>query len=709
MVNQLARHEAKWLAPAPLWNRESMIDLSSRNGSAWRPSILRFDNDLFMDEALAALAYYPDRLPEWIARPETWEQPMERPRTALKLETIEPVSEQSKKIKRLLARKEVSATDFSKKDKPTTSDSATVLPFKLYQPAHQRYYLVAASLICHQQGMPDRRVDPGRQESTHFVLRRVIYTGSDQENEKQYDPTDPAWKEYAFVADPAGFAWKLIEEKRDAVQTGEDRLPLFSLHYNEIKGNRRRVLAGLIPVGKREGYLSAPVSPNKPASPGDAAGEAPKGGTDPRRLLFEAKVTGPWGSLVEQAKMTSDHFNFDVTVNPFPNFDWDTNDQANAAKDKVRLYRTSREQIQTISWYVLLDFAKFLKTYLPDVLANIADPGKVIEDPDDARLEAKRKLVDIVSRINVDAYKNELTNYFYDRNTEVKRSLSDALLSIVTDDMERKLESVDVPYLKDPREHNWESWNPDPDPKSVWPTFLFPLADPGLADPRSGPIPDIDLADVDEANMDSLDVAYAKIDALAELIEQALPATKTPPPEIKPPALPLAPGNGWFVIRCVYERPNCGPLHPAVVSEPTEKFQMASFFDPDAPARPVRISLPMDISPAGLRKFKKNATLMMSDMLCGKVGEIKKLTFADLVLSVLPWPFHKDLPNPDNTGPCKKGEENAGMYCSLSIPIVTLAALILMIIIVSLFDMFFKWVPYLFTCFPIPGFKGKKA
>ncbi len=82
---------------------------------------------------------------------------------------------------------------------------------------------------------------------------------------------------------------------------------------------------------------------------------------------------------------------------------------------------------------------------------------------------------------------------------------------------------------------------------------------------------------------------------------------------------------------------------------------------------------------------------------------------ADLVLSVLPWPFHKDLPQPDKTGPCKKGDVNAGMYCSLSIPIVTLAALILMIIIVSLFDMFFKWVPYLFTCFPIPGFKGKKA
>jgi hypothetical protein len=49
------------------------------------------------------------------------------------------------------------------------------------------------------------------------------------------------------------------------------------------------------------------------------------------------------------------------------------------------------------------------------------------------------------------------------------------------------------------------------------------------------------------------------------------------------------------------------------------------------------------------------------------------------------------------------------MFCSLSIPIVTICALILLIIIVSLFDLFFRWLPYLFLCLPIPGFKGKRS
>lgn len=118
--------------------------------------------------------------------------------------------------------------------------------------------------------------------------------------------------------------------------------------------------------------------------------------------------------------------------------------------------------------------------------------------------------------------------------------------------------------------------------------------------------------------------------------------------------------------------------------------------------------MPIDISPAGLRKFRKNGTFMISDMLCGKIKGIRKMTLGDLVLSVLPWPFHKKLPDID-TGPCNQGSgNNIGMLCSLSIPIVTLCALILLIIIVSLFDMIFKWLPYLFICFPIQGLKGKK-
>jgi hypothetical protein len=160
-------------------------------------------------------------------------------------------------------------------------------------------------------------------------------------------------------------------------------------------------------------------------------------------------------------------------------------------------------------------------------------------------------------------------------------------------------------------------------------------------------------------------------------------------------------------VRYVYVRRDCGPLHPPVLSAPSEPFQLAGFFDVDAPARPIRISLPVDVSPAGLRKFNRNTAFVMSDMLCGQVQRAKGLGLVDLVLSVLPWPLHKPL-DVGSGGPCQNSAGNIGMICSLSIPIITICALILLMIIVSLLDMIFRWMPYFVMCFPIPGLKGKK-
>ena len=133
---------------------------------------------------------------------------------------------------------------------------------------------------------------------------------------------------------------------------------------------------------------------------------------------------------------------------------------------------------------------------------------------------------------------------------------------------------------------------------------------------------------------------------------------------------------------------------------------MAGFFDPDAPARPIRIALPIDTSPAGLRKFDKNTAFMISDMLCGQINRVKGMTLADLVLSVLPWPFHQDLPKSDG-GPCASGGIEFGMMCSLSIPIITICALLMLMIIVSLLDIIFRWMPFFIFCFPLPKFKSK--
>ena len=245
-----------------------------------------------------------------------------------------------------------------------------------------------------------------------------------------------------------------------------------------------------------------------------------------------------------------------------------------------------------------------------------------------------------------------------------------------------------------------------------WPDFLFPLGHPGVlvnettnsVEEKAGqrgayPGP--------PADSDTVDEILERIDLLVDLVEELTVPPGVQLPDITPEAARWDKHEPWFVLRCVYERPNCGPFEPAVVSQATQAFRMASFFDPDAPQREVRIPMPLDVSTGGLRKYQKNARFVMSDLFCGKVTKIRKMTFADLVLSVLPWPFHKDLPSVGPPGPCDKGDGGFGLIFSLSIPIVTLCAMILLIIMVALFDMFFRWIPYLFVAIPVPGLRAK--
>ncbi len=44
---------------------------------------------------------------------------------------------------------------------------------------------------------------------------------------------------------------------------------------------------------------------------------------------------------------------------------------------------------------------------------------------------------------------------------------------------------------------------------------------------------------------------------------------------------------------------------------------------------------------------------------------------------------------------------NLGMICSLSIPIITICALILLMIIVQLLNIVFWWLPFFKICFPL--------
>jgi uncharacterized protein (DUF934 family) len=680
-------HDVIWSQPPSLLTNGSARVLATPRDAYRIPAILRFATDSFMDDFLNVLQTSPERLRDYQVRRETW-------RGFTPPTLVEAAKSPSLVRQRLGIFQRARSSTSAVATQPTIADAvAAGAPLKLYQPAHQRHYLVASSLVCNVTGLPDRVVTPGNGEKTACVVRRLLPSAG--------DPTAAIdrWEEHGWVAGQTGNVWQHVGADPERLVDGEERLPMFAVHFAEPARRARRVFAGVVPVGKREAYLGAPKS-NGGASPGITPRTA-------RKVLLRKEVIEPWKSLVRRAQDANRSL-----VGPFRPGDRAPNVTERAARLKIE-----RAQIQTVSWFILLDFARYLSMYLKPVWRAVLDPTRrpaampeqVVFDAIDGTTLSDTLRERLRHTNEVNAGGDEICALDH-----VPVTLRAALAAFGTapemfdQTLERQLDAIDQAYDRG-----------DSNIRALWPGFLFPLADPDL--PGDAPVPPVsglrtftteeqtDLALDEVAQPDD---PLELIDKLGVLIVRALQDDDPGVPQPAVPTAAIAPANaldGWFVMRCVYERPACEPVHGEVMSAPTEPFQMAGFFDPDAPARPIRIGLPVDTTPAGLRKFDKNTAFVISDTLCGQIRRMKGLTFGDLVLSVLPWPFHKDLAG-DEGGPCKTdGGLSLGMICSLSIPIITLCALILLIIMVSLFDIIFRWLPYFIICFPIPGLKAKKT
>ncbi|MFD8778383.1 hypothetical protein [Streptomyces sp. NPDC059916] len=168
--------------------------------------------------------------------------------------------------------------------------------------------------------------------------------------------------------------------------------------------------------------------------------------------------------------------------------------------------------------------------------------------------------------------------------------------------------------------------------------------------------------------------------------EPAGPATATPsgagPATAMPKYEPM--GRALYRVRCVYVRPRCAPWPTALVSDPSEDFGISSYFDPDAPARDIRIALPIDTSVRDLRKFRKNVGFLISNQLrsqMSRVSDLKKAMDGEI------------------------GEEQEwefGLVCQMSIPIITICALMVLMIFLVLLNIVFFWLPFFRICLPVP-------
>jgi hypothetical protein len=208
----------------------------------------------------------------------------------------------------------------------------------------------------------------------------------------------------------------------------------------------------------------------------------------------------------------------------------------------------------------------------------------------------------------------------------------------------------------------------------------FESAGPGAVFPPSGYVP-YSLSDAGN-DIDPSTLLAPLAAAMPPLSNVSQPPAPQPSPQ--KPSNPQ--GDYWFIVRCVYLRPQCGNN---IISPPSQPFQLASYFDPDAPARRIQVALPVDTSPAALRKYDKGVSFLISDELSAQLARMPSL---------------QGLLN-GSTG--NAINISIGWICSFSIPIITICAFILLIAIMIALNIIFFWLPFFKICFPVPTLKGK--
>jgi hypothetical protein len=555
--------------------------------------VLRYATDDFMTVAQDTLAHDPARVADFVARGETWKAP------AVGLDA-----------------------------KPTG-------PFKLFQPAQQRFYLVTASLACRKPGLPDHTVKAAEQERVSWVLRRV------RPRESGANPPAPdTWLEDAWIPSGSAGTWRAATPT--SLEAGEERLPMFSVSFRD--GEMSRALrAALVPVARREQYARAATSGETSAPaririavPGSYAARRIERVGMAAPIARKASVGSRLAASFSAGALTSDprvdagmDALQEALVDPWADLaDW----AATAATND-----DSSTTIKLTSALVLLDFADWLVDWLPGVWDVItgAKPDSTLEG-------AAYELWDALGATAAGVS-------FRDAVAGVKEIEGD--LENLTSDVEQRdgipsPASFAAPRLDD----------------ATWRSTL-------LTRDASGVRPIVRLAQ----------------DALAEALA-ADASAPTPPPVVTRPDRTITPDAAWYVARCVYERPQCGSM---LVSDASEPFQLASFFDPDAPSRPVNVALPVDTSPAAFRKYDKKVAFALSDELRRQMSRITGLD--DLMKG--------NAANPQDV--------DGGVMCSMSMPIITICAMIMMMLMVNLLNLIFRWLPFFKICFPLPNLKAK--
>jgi len=670
------KHDIQWHSAPPLW-RLALQDSGAPPLRFDRPAILRFSGDNFMDQLSATLARDASRLAEFAVRQETWR---DSPGSTVGW---------------------LPQSDFLAEDPP-----------KLYQPAHNRFYLITGGLVCRTFGLPDRLVDPGKGHAVSLLMRRLApkqNVNFDPKNSDTYD-------ELGWVGNRQKGGWAFVSSPETVAVDGEERLPLFPSAFQD-RDRTRRIWAGLIPAGGRELYESG-------AAPEPSANTAGDRLSDPRAATFQAEVTDALSTL---SKMTASPVaavaaQLGFTLVSFSDFlqrellaVWNVlggNASLSGAPDTIAdaLRNTSINAsiaANSRTWASLLLSAAgspfrtaLFSGTIPSpidgftrdqicagataVLASGGgEPGwlaLVDEATGDHRVaELKSILTEYFATLpnlppsfSAAAYQEKLMLALLPLAAYMQRELGTVWSKISNPTQAISLsteESALATYLQanQIRSTSWASL-------LVEAAANRPRIESGVFDRRLKAIKQsFTRSEIETMAAGLSGGGLASLAAAAFLsVPVLVPVAGSAP----------APGETFYVGRLIYEDPIC---RRTVVSKPSRPFRLAEFYDPDAPVRPTRIRLPVDTSFEGLRKFPKAVTMLMSDQLRRQTAQARDAGLKGL----------SDGGSGSDPGP------GLGLICSFSIPIITICAMILLMIIVQLLNIIFWWIPLFRICLPL--------
>ena len=586
-------HDVQWYCPAPLWPERLQNGTGNR---LQRPELLQFKQDDFMAELQTTLEDTPNALDEKRADGEKY---------------------------------------LGRNGTPESVEG----PIPLYQPAHQRYYLVTASLVCRERGLPDRAVDTANEEKVAFVLRRLVSDASgsvdvDGEPHAEYRWVKTLAKENGSsggsgqngsgqngVATAGGKTgeWHRAGNPLD-VPDQEERLSMFPQSYapqtpvEQMKG-KRRLWAGLVPVAKRETYETAPIRQtngdgSSPPVPNDRNVDSKYALDDPRKTKFETRIIQAFKGIRDQLKESPSS--------------------------------VSAADVRDPLLFAWLDLWQFLEEHLPNVATKIR--GNESARAADFEKRGTQK-VDLINELDKDLEGPEIgalgktaSAILHTVAEKAERIESGNLGDVLAIDELPSIERLTA-VLDDVLEPNKKEKSLDEKPPDLQKTVYAALGSP------TGDLPE-----------------------------------SPQPPSTEPI------DGGRYVVRCVYERPNCPEPLRMEVSEPSRAFRLASFFDAQAPPRDINITLP-GASVQDFRDSSQSVTMRFGEELRKQAQRVQDLSIKAV----------------DNGNVGSAPKVNIGMICSLSIPIITICALILLLVIVLALNVVFWWLPFFKICFPLPS------